>query len=61
MRQGYYQYLLDTRQEELAARLKEEEGDHIQAINLYLKGGLPGLEPQRRGRLRQGRGCRARI
>ena len=43
MRQGYYQYLLDTRQEELAARLKEEEGDHIQAINLYLKGGLPGL------------------
>ena len=43
MRQQYYQHLLDSRQEEQAARLKEDEGDHLQAINLYLKGGLPAM------------------
>jgi len=46
MRQKYFQYLLDTNQEERAASLKEREGDFIQAINLYLKGGLPGKAAQ---------------
>jgi intraflagellar transport protein 172 len=32
---------METGQEEKAAELKEEEGDFINAINLYLKGGLP--------------------
>merc|ERR1711871_1144903 len=42
MRGAYFQYLLETSQEEAAAALKEKEGDYIQAINLYLKGGMPG-------------------
>lgn len=42
MRQSHFQYLLDSNQEEAAAALKEREGDFIQAINLFLKGGLPG-------------------
>ena len=41
MRQEYFQYLLDTNQEERAAQLKEKEGDFMQAINLYIKGGMP--------------------
>lgn len=42
MRETYFQYLLDTNQEEGAAALKVREGDFTQAINLYLKGGMPG-------------------
>jgi intraflagellar transport protein 172 len=42
MRQTYFQHLLDTNQEEQAALLKEREGDYHQAINLYLKGNMPG-------------------
>lgn len=38
---NYYNWLLETNQEPKAAELKEREGDHITAINLYLKGGLP--------------------
>lgn len=46
MRQAYFQYLLDSNQEERAASLKERECDFIQAINLYLKGGMPGKAAQ---------------
>ena len=46
MRQAYFQYLLDTNQEEQAAALKERESDFIQSINLYLKAGLPGRAAQ---------------
>lgn len=46
MRQSYFQYLLDSNQEERAAALKEREGDFIQAINLYLKGGMPSKAAQ---------------
>lgn len=42
MRRMHYQHLLDSNQEEAAASLKEREGDFVTAINLYLKGGLPG-------------------
>jgi len=42
MREDYFQHLLDTRQEERAAALKEAEGDYERAISLYLKGGVPG-------------------
>lgn len=41
MRKEYFQYLLDTNQEEKAASVKEKEGEFVQAINLYLKGGMP--------------------
>ena len=46
MRRAYFQYLLDTNQEDRAAALKEREMDFVQAINLYLKGGLPGKAAQ---------------
>lgn len=46
MRQEYFQFLLDTNQEEKAAALKERECDFIQSINLYLKGGMPGKAAQ---------------
>lgn len=46
MRQTYFQYLLDTNQEERAAALKVREGDFMQAINLFLKGGMPGKAAQ---------------
>jgi hypothetical protein len=34
--------LLETGQEEQAGAVKERDGDTMGAINLYLKGGLPG-------------------
>jgi len=46
MRQNYYQHLLETNQEERAAALKSREGDYMQAIDLYLKGGMPGKAAQ---------------
>jgi len=46
MRQAYFQYLLETNQEERAAALKVREGDFMQAINLFLKGGMPGKAAQ---------------
>lgn len=46
MRQAYFQYLLDSNQEERAAALKEREMDYIAAINLYLKGGMPAKAAQ---------------
>jgi len=41
MRRQYFQYLLESGQEEKAAESKEHEGDFSAAINLYLKGGYP--------------------
>lgn len=41
LKSNYFQWLLDTNQEGKAAEVKEEEGDYIHAITLYLKGGLP--------------------
>lgn len=46
MRQAYFQYLVETNQEEQAAALKEREGDYIQSVNLYLKASLPGRAAQ---------------
>ena len=41
MKLHYFEYLEKSGQEEAAAKLKEEEGDYVTAINLYLKGGFP--------------------
>jgi intraflagellar transport protein 172 len=41
MRHQYFQYLVDSGQEERAAALKEHEGDNLGAISLYLRGGYP--------------------
>ncbi|XP_060165824.1 intraflagellar transport protein 172 homolog isoform X5 [Globicephala melas] len=41
LRQGYYQWLMDTQQEERAGELQESQGDGLAAISLYLKAGLP--------------------
>ena len=38
MRHDYYNYLINTKQYDIAAQLKEQEGEYIQAIELYLKG-----------------------
>ena len=41
LKRTYYNWLLDTGQEERAGEMKEKEGDYMSAINLYLKSGLP--------------------
>ncbi|XP_062065144.1 intraflagellar transport protein 172 homolog [Lepus europaeus] len=41
LRRGYYQWLMDTKQEERAGELQESQGDGLAAISLYLKAGLP--------------------
>ncbi|CAD8094928.1 unnamed protein product [Paramecium sonneborni] len=41
LKENYYQWLIETGQESKAAELKENEGDFINAITLYLQGGLP--------------------
>ncbi|PRP88103.1 intraflagellar transport protein [Planoprotostelium fungivorum] len=41
LRNSYFNWLLDTKQEERAAVLKERSGEYFDAISLYLKGGLP--------------------
>ncbi|XP_055666694.1 intraflagellar transport protein 172 homolog isoform X1 [Falco peregrinus] len=41
LRRGYYQWLLDTQQEEKAGEVQEEQGDYLAAISLYLRAGLP--------------------
>ncbi|KAJ3216179.1 hypothetical protein HDU67_009828 [Dinochytrium kinnereticum] len=41
LRKNYFQWLIDSGQEDKAGELKEEEGDIVSAINLFLKGGMP--------------------
>ncbi len=41
-RKKFFQYLLDSKQEEAAALMKESEGEYVQAINLYLSASMPG-------------------
>ena len=42
LRENFFHWLVETHQEEKAAELKEDEGKFVQAINLYLSGGMPG-------------------
>ncbi|TFJ98085.1 POU domain, class 5, transcription factor 1 [Platysternon megacephalum] len=41
LRRGYYQWLLDTQQEETAGEVQESQGEHLAAVGLYLRAGLP--------------------
>jgi len=41
LRANHYQWLSETAQEEKAGEVKEREGNYMEAINLYLKAGLP--------------------
>lgn len=41
LRRSYYHWLMETKQDEKAGEVKENEGDYTGAINLYLKAGLP--------------------
>ncbi|CAG9462268.1 unnamed protein product [Pedinophyceae sp. YPF-701] len=41
MRGDVYNWLLESGQEDKAAAMCERDGDHLQAISLYLAGGLP--------------------
>lgn len=40
LKRNYLSWLLESGQETQAAEMKEEEGDYIAAMNLYLKGGM---------------------
>lgn len=42
MKRRYFDFLLETKQYDLAAQQKEKSGDYIGAIDLYLKANLPG-------------------
>lgn len=46
LKHQYYDWLLETNQEEKAGLVKERENDSVGAISLYLKGGLPGRAAQ---------------
>ena len=41
MKSNYFDYLLSSGQEDKAGQVKENEGDHDAAIDLYLRGGRP--------------------
>ncbi|XP_037749516.1 LOW QUALITY PROTEIN: intraflagellar transport protein 172 homolog [Chelonia mydas] len=41
LRRGYYQWLLDTQQEEKAGEVQESQGEPLAAVGLYLRAGLP--------------------
>ncbi|XP_015754892.1 PREDICTED: intraflagellar transport protein 172 homolog [Acropora digitifera] len=41
LRAAHYQWLSETAQEEKAGEVKEREGNYSEAVNLYLKAGLP--------------------
>ena len=41
LKEGFLKHLVDTRQEERAAAMKEQEGEYGEAINLYMRAGLP--------------------
>ena len=43
LKKNYFDWLIETDQEGKAAKVKEEEGDFVGAINLYLRGNLPAL------------------
>ena len=46
LRRNYFQWLLETGQEDKAGELKERENDLLAAINLYLKGSMPAKAAQ---------------
>ncbi|KUF97591.1 L-amino-acid oxidase [Phytophthora nicotianae] len=46
MKRSYYDYLVESRQEEKAAAVKVKDGDYAGAVSLYLKGGLPAKAAQ---------------
>lgn len=41
LKENFYNWLIQTNQDGKAAEVKENEGEFLTAINLYLKGGLP--------------------
>jgi len=41
LRSRHYNWLMETKQEEKAGELREREGKYLEAINLYLRGGVP--------------------
>ncbi|KAJ3125766.1 hypothetical protein HK098_008226 [Nowakowskiella sp. JEL0407] len=41
LKHNYMQWLMESGQEDKAGEVKEEEGDYMSAINLYLRGGMP--------------------
>eukprot|EP00760_Papus_ankaliazontas_P035970 PhM_4_TR811/c0_g1_i1/m.62923/K19676/IFT172; intraflagellar transport protein 172 len=46
LRSEYFQWLMDTKQEGLAAEIREKDKKYLEAINLYLQGGMPARAAQ---------------
>eukprot|EP00755_Sulcionema_specki_P012297 Sspe_Gene.8302::Locus_2835_Transcript_1_1_Confidence_1.000_Length_5381::g.8302::m.8302/K19676/IFT172; intraflagellar transport protein 172 len=46
MRKTYFEWLMESKQQDKAAELREREGKFVDAINLYLQGGLPARAAQ---------------
>jgi len=46
LREQYFEYLLQTKQEEVAGEFKERTGEYQDALQLYLKGGFPAKAAQ---------------
>ena len=46
LKRRHYQWLLQSGQDEQAARVKERDGDFVGAITLFLQGGLPAKAAQ---------------
>lgn len=46
LKRRHYQWLLESGQDEQAARVKERDGDFVGAITLFLQGGLPAKAAQ---------------
>lgn len=44
LKKNYYSWLSDSGQEDRAAESKEEEGDYVSAIQLYLKSGKKAID-----------------
>lgn len=40
LKRNYHAWLMETKQEEKAAELKEREGDYLGAMDMYIKSGL---------------------
>lgn len=46
LKRRHFQWLLESGQDEQAARVKERDGDFVGAITLFLQGGLPAKAAQ---------------
>ena len=46
IKESYHQWLIESGQEEKVGMIKEQEGNYVDAVNIYLKGGIVGKAAQ---------------